>query len=201
MADMLGEKLRVTPTSLAPQKSELSPEQQATLKRVTQQSSNEYLRHYSKQPPMLHHEMSRERAIQFHYFATGGKGYNEHMQQLASGFAKIAKLDDARGWRPYKSGFPHQVEINPAVQDLVLDIACMRVSFDEWSIGDRQVDQAIRSELQTVLAELGFTPPESESELQESPFKPPLSTVDDVFSHIFTHPVRLTPLPASETGE
>lgn len=191
---------RVIPRSAKPAEKPLPREAEDPLRRTVMQSTAEYLRQYSVQPQKNHQDMSKERAVQFHLLSSDSRKYAGRVAELASGFAHVSLLDEARGWAPFKSGIPQQVVQDGAVRDLLLDIACMRVRYDAWSIGNKQVEDLIRKELQTVLREFGFVPNlqqgEENTNSDKDANKPPIKTVEDVFGFIFSHPINL--LPTSE---
>lgn len=190
----------VIPRSVKPAEKPLPKEAEDPLRRTVLQCSTEYLRQYSIQPLKNHQDMSKERAISFHHLSVDGRKYVDRLSQLASGFTHVSLLDEAQGWAPFKSGIPQQVVQDGAVRDLLLDIACMRVKYDAWSIGNKQVDDLIRKELQTVLREFGFVPNlqqgEENANNDKDANRPPIQTVEDVFGFIFSHPINL--LPTSE---
>lgn len=168
------------------------------LRRATLQIEATYLKPYGN-PKYKHHEASLERSIALHHLAHDARKHNDKLQQLAAGLTRVALLDDDQGWTPFKSGFPADLTIDRPTQDFLLDIACMRVWFDQWAIGNPALDQSIRDELKLVLEEFQLTPPKSDGEEVET-FRPVQRSFQETISFLLQNPIKLTPVATPNLG-
>lgn len=189
----------------APEPPKIPRETEDPLRRATLQIESAYLQPYNNSK-LLHHDASTNRSIAFHDLASDGRKFADKLQQLASGFAQVSLLDDHQGWTPFKSGFPKDLPIDRPTKDLLLDIACMRVWFDKWAVGNPAINSAIKSELQEVLKEFGLLPSNPSKEPLEEPdltneFKRPVRTFQETVSFLLSNNIRLTPKPAPELGQ
>lgn len=172
------------------------------LRRATMQCESAYLKPYANQK-LLHQDASSMRSIEFNNLASDGRKFADKLQQLASGFAQVSLLDDGQGWSPFKSGFPKDLPIDDPTRDLLLDIACMRVWFDKWAVGNPAINLAIKSELQEVLKEFGLIPSNPSEEPSEkgalnNEFKSSERSFQETISFLLSSNIRLTPKPAPD---
>jgi len=140
-----------------------------------------YLLPLSTVKPPEYDKLSSLRAKGFSDLASDTGGLKPKFEALAKGFEKIALLDGENSREVLKPFFPLDVQLDEYTRDLIMDLAFMRVRFDEITIGTGPMTIAVQQELQTILVKLGLV--SNSQEVSDRPFEAKVPTLQDVIKY------------------
>lgn len=104
---------------------------------------------------LTHEGNYRRLAKEFHLEGLDSHKYGPKFEDMATGFRKIALLDDAY-WRMFRQQIPSKVPLDEGAKSFVTDLALMQVRFDAYSMGTTKLDKAVKKQVGQLLTTLGF---------------------------------------------
>lgn len=134
-----------------------------SLGKAVKQVELEYMQHISGNGVAGHERASNLRADGFRALAPSAPGnYRKKFEALADGFGRVGLLDAERALEIHRHIIPRSKNLDTVSEDLLLDLATMRIRFDVHNINEDSMPRAIRSELESILTSLGLRNPDPE---------------------------------------